>query len=361
MRILFVHPRAYLPQIFGGVETTTFDLSRQLARMRHDSAVMCAIEKRDAIWLRNRIANRLTRRQFPSERYRGTLVYRGHHDARGLLEVVNDFTPDALVVAGGAVDSLELAARCADTGIPSFYYFHELACARRFGGRWPLSGLAYLANSNYTAEKVKELIGVDAAVVPPFVNAAAYRTPSSRRHVTMINPRRIKGGQTALDMAAACPDIPFVFVEAWSADDDFAANLRANARRLANVTWRKPTTDMRGIYAATRVLLVPSEWEETWGRVVTEAHACGIPALASAIAALPESVGPGGLLIAPGSSIETWVAALRSMWDDTPRYEELCKRAREFADRAEARPIQSAERFLSALRPRRVPAQARTA
>jgi glycosyltransferase involved in cell wall biosynthesis len=357
MRILFVNEGAYLPQLFGGVETTTFDLSRQLARMGHQSAVMCGIGKRDTIWLRNRIVGRLTGRQFPSERYRGTLVYRGYHHSRGLPEVVNDFAPDALVIASGSEESLELVAQCADTGIPSFYYFHNLALVRRLGDGRRLSGLTFLANSKYTAEKVKDLLDVDAAVVPPFVDAAAYRTTTSRRHVTMVNPRKVKGGHTALDIAAACPDIPFVFVEAWGTGDDFVAKLRVDSRRLANVTWHESTINMRAIYATTRVLLVPSEWEETWGRVVTEGHACGIPALASAIAGLPESVGPGGVLVTPGSAIESWVAALRSMWDDPAYYEELCRRSREFSDRAEARPVERAERFLSALGPRRSPAQ----
>jgi glycosyltransferase involved in cell wall biosynthesis len=165
----------------------------------------------------------------------------------------------------------------------------------------------------------------------------------------MVNPRRIKGGQTAFALAEACPDIPFVFVEAWSDRDKFVAGLRTAAQRLPNVTWLKPTTNMRAIYATTRLLLVPSEWEETWGRVVTEAHASGIPALASSIAALPESVGPGGILIEPGAPLESWVRALRTLWDDLPGYEDLCRQSQEFSARREAQPEFIAGQFLAAL------------
>ena len=54
--------------------------------------------------------------------------------------------------------------------------------------------------------------------------------------------------------------------------------------------------DMRSVYRDTKVLLVPSQWLETWGRVATEAQFSGIPVLASRSGALPEAVGPGGIL-----------------------------------------------------------------
>ena len=71
-------------------------------------------------------------------------------------------------------------------------------------------------------------------------------------------------------------------------------------------------------YAQARLLLVPSVWEEAWGRVVTEAQLNGIPVLATAIGGLPESVGPGGILIPPGSGIEVWNAHLRKLWGPRP-------------------------------------------
>jgi len=78
LRILFVNQRAYLPQLMGGVEQTTFDLCRQLTQMRHQTAVMCGLVRGDATWLRNRLAGRLTRRGFPRGRYLGSPVYRGY-------------------------------------------------------------------------------------------------------------------------------------------------------------------------------------------------------------------------------------------------------------------------------------------
>jgi hypothetical protein len=62
LRVLFVNPRPCLPQLLGGVETTTFDLVQQLLKFGHEAAVMCQIRKYDRLWLRNRLTSRLLRR-----------------------------------------------------------------------------------------------------------------------------------------------------------------------------------------------------------------------------------------------------------------------------------------------------------
>jgi glycosyltransferase involved in cell wall biosynthesis len=350
LRILFVNPRVYLPQLLGGVETTTFDLCRQLTLMGHETAVMSQIGRGDAIWFFNRLKSYLTGRLFPRGDYRGMPVYRGYGHKTGLGPVIADFRPDALVVSGGADESFELVVQCRGTGLPTVFYFHELNTLRRLKTPALLEGVTFVANSAYTARAVLEVLGRGAAVVPPLVDREAYRLTSTRRHVTMVNPRRIKGGQTAFDLARACPDIAFMFVEAWHTKDEFVGGLREAARAMPSVTWRKPTLDMRSVYASTRILLAPSEWEETWGRVVTEAHAAGIPVLARAYAGLPESVGRGGILMAPDASLAEWTQALRSMWDDHALYEVLVQRTREFSERPDAQPAYLAEAFIAALR-----------
>lgn len=350
MRVLFVNPRIYLPQLLGGVETTTFDLCRQLTNMGHPAAVMCQVGRHDSIWLYNRLKSRLTRRAFPRTSYRGLPVYRGYLHHQAMHEVVEDFRPDAIIVSGGADESFEVSPYCTETGVRCAFYFHELNTLRRLEKPQLLDGMSLISNSTYTAGVVKQLIKLDSVVVPPLVDREAYVLETSRRHVTMVNPRRIKGGQIAFDLAKACPDIPFVFVEAWHTKDSFVRGLCAAARDMPNVTWHEPTLDMHRIYAGTRIQLVPSQWEETWGRVVTEAQASGIPVLARAYAALPESVGSGGVLVDPDAPLETWVKALRAMWDDPQYYDSLVKRTREFSARPEAQPQYLVEKLLASLK-----------
>ena len=210
--------------------------------------------------------------------------------------------------------------------------------------------MTLLANSRCTAGVISQCLGRDSTVLTPLIDREAYRTSGSRRYVTMVNPRRVKDGQTAFELAQACPDIPFAFVEAWTEKEDFLTSLRNAARRLPNVKWRRPTLRMREVYGATRILLAPSELEESWGRVASEAQVSGIPVIASATGGLPEAVGPGGILIEPGASLAHWVRALRSLWDEPAFYAQLSDRARAHAERPEGDPQRQVEVLVESLR-----------
>lgn len=71
------------------------------------------------------------------------------------------------------------------------------------------------------------------------------------------------------------------------------------------------TRDMRAVYTRARTLLMPSLWEESYGRTVVEAQISGIPVVASKRGALPEVMGAGGLLVDAHAPISEWERALR--------------------------------------------------
>ncbi len=355
MRILFVNQRPYLPQQLGGVEQTTFELVKHLTRSGHEAAVMCGMTRHGAAWLRNRLIAKLSGRAFPQEHYRGTLIYRGYDLSSGLDEVLATFAPDALVIAGNSAVSFQLAAQAARSGLPCVYYAHDIKTLRDLSNPELLDGVTLIANSRCTAGVISQCLHRDSTVLTPLIDREAYRTSGSRRYVTMVNPRRVKGGQIAFELAQACPDIPFVFVEAWTEKEEFVSRLRQAARALANVKWLRPTLRMREVYGATRILLAPSEWEEPWGRVASEAQVSGIPVIASATGGLPEAVGPGGILIEPGAPLAHWVRALRSLWDDASVYAQLSAQARAYSERPEGDPQRQVEVLVEILRSRAAP------
>jgi glycosyltransferase involved in cell wall biosynthesis len=92
---------------------------------------------------------------------------------------------------------------------------------------------------------------------------------------------------------------------------------------------------MRRVYGKCKILLVPSVWEEAYGRVVTEAQVSGIPAVASERGGLPEAVGRGGILIDPDGPIDHWVTAVRKLWHDDHCYAERSAAAVAHAERTE--------------------------
>ena len=156
----------------------------------------------------------------------------------------------------------------------------------------------------------------------------ATRRASGGRFVTFINPVPMKGLDLAIEIARKCPDIPFLFVECWPQSKEVWQNLAQRIAAVPNITLKRSVLDMRQIYSQTRVLLVPSQWEEAWARVVTECHFSGIPVLASDIGGLGESVGGGGILIPPSAPSDRWAEELRLLYAGPELYQEFAARAR---------------------------------
>lgn len=69
--------------------------------------------------------------------------------------------------------------------------------------------------------------------------------------------------------------------------------LRAAAPPGVEFRGQVPATDVPGILAHARALLVPSRWYEAAPRSIIEAYAAGVPVLASDLGALPEAIVDG--------------------------------------------------------------------
>lgn len=349
MRILFVNGQAFLPQLIGGVETSTLDLCLTLHAQGHDPALLCGLRHGGGLWLMNRIKGRLLNQHAPRDTYQGLRVHRSWNLHEGLAEVLQRERPDVVVVQGALLNSYEAAAESLRLGYPTVYYVHDAALLLGDKPLPDLAGAGWIVNSAFTAGVLQKRFAVPSTIVPPLIRPENYRVQTSRRTVTMINPRPIKGGDIAVALAEACPEIPFLFIEAWEGDDPQVEALKARAARLPNVTWLPSQKDMRKVYGVTRLMLMPSQCFETWGRVITEAQFLGIPALASRIGALPETVGPGGELVEPQADTAQWAQALRAIWADDATYGRYSEAAATYAQRPAIAPQPLAAHFAGAL------------
>lgn len=349
MRILFVNNYAFVPQVVGGIEISTLDLCLALQARGHAPAVLCSIVEGDGLYLWNRLKSKLLRQNFPVDRGTGVPVYRGWSPQSGLAEVGARVRPDAVIVQGGHISSYEIAARSAQLGYRTFYYTHDVGVIVKGTPLPDLRDVRWIANSAFTARTLAEKLDVPSAIVPPLFRADFYRGQATGERVTMVNPRPEKGGDIAVRVAELCPEIPFRFIEAWSAGHPDVERLKARATRLPNVEWMPVQTDMRAVYAASRLLLMPSQVAETWGRVITEAQFRGIPAVASAIGALPETLGPGGIALPPQAPAEEWAAAVRSLYADAGRHAEFSAAAQRYAMREELTPAAQVDTLLQYL------------
>jgi glycosyltransferase involved in cell wall biosynthesis len=253
-----------------------------------------------------------------------------------MKQVVDIEKPDIAIVQIG--NSIGLAQALEARGVPVLFYLHNVDIDDLGGDPRALSHARFIANSRFTAERYRSVFGIDSAVIPPLVRAEDYRTRRGRANVTMINPHPVKGQEVMLKVARACPDIPFHLVESWPLHSEEAESLVRAIARLPNVRFTRRTSDMKSIYGAAKFLLAPSICEEAWGRVATEAHFSGIPVIASDRGGLPESVGPGGVLLDPEGGIEPWIDAVRKMWTDKAFYERMSEAALAYSRRPEIQP-----------------------
>lgn len=342
MRVLFGTGHSYLPQRAGGSESSTHDLCVEMQKQDIEPAVLASIEPGGWLGLKNRLRRKIFRQhKFPVDRSMGYPVYRGWLPETGVEEIAERFRPDVAILQAGK--PLEFAGLLIDRGIPSIVYLRDTLFNKLGGDVENLPRLRYIANSQFTADAFAERYGITVPVAPPLVRPEAYRTETSRQAVVFVNPHPFKGSETAFKMAERRPDIPFDFVEGWPLNDDLLAQYQSRARALGNIRWVPRQSDMRKVYANARIVLAPSQaasetWVEAWGRIVTEAHCSGIPVIASKSGGLPESVGPGGLLVDPNGDPEDWADALSEIWDDQDRYESYAAAALNYGRRDAIQP-----------------------
>jgi glycosyltransferase involved in cell wall biosynthesis len=84
--------------------------------------------------------------------------------------------------------------------------------------------------------------------------------------------------------------------------------LRASTQHLPNIEWLgvRPSSEVSDLMGAAKLLVFPSEWYETFGRVAIESFAKGTPVIASRIGAIAEVVDDlsNGLLFEPGNAAD---------------------------------------------------------
>jgi hypothetical protein len=272
-------------------------------------------------------------------------VLRRARPERAAAEALARFAPDVVVVQAGAPAALVEAFLA--RGLPTLLWVHDVELESWGGIPRPQPGLAWLANSLYTAGRLRARLGIEAPVLRPLVTPARHRVESSRARVLCVTPHPWKGLDVALHLAARRPDVDFDFLESWRAGRGPGRRWRAQLAGAPNLRWHAALPDVRPLLAQARLVLAPSLWEETWGRIVSEAQVSGIPALAAQRGGLPESVGEGGLLVAADADLAAWERAFARLWDDPREYAARAAAALAHAARPEIQPAAIVSAFLA--------------
>ena len=119
-----------------------------------------------------------------------------------------------------------------------------------------------------------------------------------------------------------------VLLSAWEKLSEIPLTIIGNGPLYSDIQKRLITTNqiklidqlpherVLDIVKNARMLIFPSEWYETFGRVIIEAYACGKPVIASDLGAGAELVHDGetGLLFHPGDSLDL-TKKVRKLWN----------------------------------------------
>jgi glycosyltransferase involved in cell wall biosynthesis len=348
MRVLFITASTHLPELRGGMEINTHQLSRSLIGCGTAVGVLCGLHGVGLIGISARIRRKLLRDPCPVDNWLGYPTWRSYEPIAHIPSVVSVFKPDAIVVQGAA--DFPLVTECLARGLPVVCYLHipdRLLLDDRVLSH---PNLTFVANSQFTKSLHPEK--TFAGVIPPLVPSELYTTTTDRSSALFINPAPYKGLQIVLALATARPDVRFLFVvnrRGFKIEDTYKEPLR----RLQNVKLLGPVRDMRKVYCKAKLVLAPSQILETWGRIATEVHFSGVPVLASDRGGLPESVGPGGLCIPVDAPVSVWLEAFSRIWDDPVYYGQLCKAALQYSQRREISQDAIVASFLGLLTSRR--------
>lgn len=253
----------------------------------------------------------------------------GLRDLEELRDTVVRFAPDVILSALDA--SVPAAALAALYGIPhvvavhSFEWTPPTARERR---AWQVSedreyiaeplrrevmrsASAVLANSRYMQRRLRRA-RVSSVVVTPAFEPADFLVRAGdharREFVTAVAGYGYKGAGIVLALAAAMPSVRFQLVgrvvEPW----------RRRAAALSNVAV-VPHMAAREFLAGSRVVLVPSQWPEPFGRVAVEAIANGIPTIVSETGGLVECA-RGAVFVRRFRSAIAWQHALDAVLNE---------------------------------------------
>lgn len=255
--------------------------------------------------------------------------------------------PDLVFYYGGQALDMMVADEARTRGIPVAAY---LANPNYQGKRWCRDVDLILTDSEATAQFYAQREHYSVVPVGTFIDPApVVASAHSRERILFVNPSAEKGAaivaQIALLMEKRRPGTVFEVVESRGSWPDIVRRVTAARgeprEALANVVLTKNNDDMRPVFGRARVILAPSLWWESAGRVLAEAMLNGIPAVVTDRGGLPEVIGDAGfrltfpaechtppyLQLPTDEALEPVLELLVRMFEDAQFYEMYAQRA----------------------------------
>jgi glycosyltransferase involved in cell wall biosynthesis len=261
---------------------------------------------------------------------------------------LHNFRPDIMLCYGGHPGDVARYHRARRQGVRIVFALHNEGYLTGSDFFQPID--AILTPSVYLSGVYRAALGIESTPLPVPIELEDVVAPERDPiFTTMINPSPEKGlmlvARLAEEMSRQRPDLAMLFIESrGSAGRLVQAGLAAgfDLRRRENLMFSPPLSQPKEIYAATRVLLAPSLWNEPAGRVAAEALLNGIPPLVSNRGGLPEICNGAGFAlpippeITPSCAkpvepdvVQPWIDLIGRLEDDREFYQHHSSLARQ--------------------------------
>jgi glycosyltransferase involved in cell wall biosynthesis len=190
--------------------------------------------------------------------------------------------------------------------------------------RNPKSVALIVANSKWIQDTLKDQL--PSIIVNPPTRVEKYKTETTKEFVTLINLHGTKGGDLFWELAEKMPEMQFMGVKGGWGDPILKSG-------FSNVTILENTTDIKSVYAKTKILIMPSTYE-SWGRVAVEAACSGIPVIATPMPGPKESLGSAAIF-ADNQNFSEWYEAIQTLNDESiySEYSEAVQKRAEELDK----------------------------
>jgi hypothetical protein len=270
-----------------------------------------------------------------------------------LEQLLTDFAPDQLIACNGHPMIREAMAHARKRGVTTAF------AVRGFGYDQP----RYFKDvdhaftcSQFLTDVYREKVGLISTPIEPPIDWSTVVAPTdSRAFVTFVHPALHKGlllfARLADMLGSRRPDIPVLVVQSGQSGGSLNGIPGIDFGKYPQIMAAPPVPTPADYFALTRILLVPSVWEEPFGRVAAEAMINGVPPIVGNRGSLPNVVGGdfangGGGRVLPipdwmtskttrlpsEQEVEPWYEAVCTLWDDAALYQSVAARARQIAE-----------------------------
>ena len=156
-----------------------------------------------------------------------------------------------------------------------------------------------VCNSKYMQNQLKILFRKDSIMTYPPIDYKNFLVKDSKKEFILFvgGNNEMKGFSFVQKIAERMPDHTFCIVGPYK------------THKVNNIIYHKYVNDMSQLYNKAKLLLVPSKWNEAFGRVVLEAKYFGVDVITSDKGGLPETK-PNTVL---PLNVEDWIKKINEL------------------------------------------------